>query len=113
MKDGLYHRDLGLPVTLGFATMLRYSPHALEEASSDRYGNLDLPKSIGTHEAEVIEVEVRNGKPFKALLRKPYDDRRDICLVVLLDRGIVKTVWCNLRNDNHHTLDTSKYMMGA
>ena len=110
MKDGLYHRDIFLPMELGYATMLRYSPHARAEASSDRYGNLTLPMSISTRDAEVIEVEVVNGKPVKALFRTRHDERRDICLVVLLDTSVVKTVWCNVRTDSHKTLDASKYM---
>lgn len=113
MRDGLYHRDVWMPFTLGFATLLKYSRHALTEAARDRYGSLSLPASISTQEAEVIEVEVVNGKPHKALLRTRHDDKRDICIVVLLDTSVVKTVWCNLRTDAHKTLDTSKYMMGA
>lgn len=112
MKDGLYHRDVWMPFTLSFATMLRYSRHALTEAARDRYGSLSLPQTIGTHEADVIEVEVKNGKPYKALLRREHDAKRDICLVVLLEDGFVKTVWCNLRTDAHKTLDRSKYMEG-
>jgi hypothetical protein len=110
MEDGLYHRDVWMPFTLGFATLLKYSRHALTEAARDRYGSLNLPATIGTHEAEVIEVEIVNGKPHKALLRKAYDAHRDICLVVLLDTSVVKTVWCNLRTDAHKTLDRSKYV---
>jgi len=112
MKDGLYHRDVHLPFTLSWAAMLNYSRHARHEATRDRYGALSLPRTLSTTEAEVIEVEVQDGKPFKAVMRKAYDDTRDIVLVVILDRAFVKTVWCNLRTDAHNTLDTSKYIGG-
>lgn len=110
MKDGLYHRDVWMPFQIGYAAMLRYSNHARREATSDRYGHLNLPATINTQQAEVIEVEVVNGKFHKALFRMSHDTRRDICLVVLLETGTVKTVWCNLRTDAHRTLDRSKYM---
>lgn len=112
MKDGLYHRDVHLPFRLSWAAMLNYSRHARHEATRDRYGALNLPRTLSTAEADVIEVEVQNGKPHKAVLRMPHDEQRDIVLVVLLDRALVKTVWCNLRTDAHKTLDTSKYIGG-
>lgn len=110
MKDGLYHRDIFLPVQLGFAAFVRYSAHARKAAQNDRYGALTLPAVVSTQEAEVIEVEVVDGKPHKAVLRMQHDAERDICLVVLIDTCVVKTVWCNLRTDTHGTLDHSKYM---
>ncbi|MCA1800400.1 MAG: hypothetical protein LC650_03825 [Actinobacteria bacterium] len=112
MKDGLYHTDVHLPFTLSWAAMLNYSRHARNEASRDRYGALSLPRTLSTTEADVIEVEVKDGKPYKAVLRKPHDEKRDLVIVVLLDRAFVKTVWCNLRTDAHKTLDTSKYIGG-
>ena len=110
MKDGLYHRNIFLPVQLGFAAFVRYSPHAIEAASNDRYGALTLPRVVSTQEAEVIELEVVNGKVEKAVFRMKHDEHRDICLVVLLGSCVVKTVWCNVRTDDHKSLDTSKYM---
>ncbi len=110
MRDGTYHRDVHLPFSLSWAAMLNYSRHARREASRDRYGALSLPATLSTNDAEVIEVEVKNGKPYKAVLRTAHDSKRDIVLVVLLDRAFVKTVWCNLRSDAHNTLDTSKYI---
>lgn len=110
MKDGTYHRDIFLPIRLGFAAFAKYSAHAREAAQNDRYGTLTLPAIISTQEAEVIEVEVSNGKPVKALLRMRHDDTRDLCVVILLDTCVVKTVWANERTDSHNTLDTSKYV---
>jgi len=110
MQDGLYHRDIFLPIRLGFAAFVKYSAHARQAAQDDRYGALTLPAVISTQEADVIEVEVANGKPHKAVLRMRHDDERDLCVVVLLDTCVVKTVWCNLRTDTHGTLDRTKYM---
>jgi hypothetical protein len=112
MKDGLYHRDVWMPFNLGYASMIRYSQHAREATRDDRFGAFELPRVISTQTAEVIEVEVRNGKFFKALFRVSHDEYRDVCVVVLLDQSLVKTAWINLRTDDHKTLDSSKYIQG-
>jgi hypothetical protein len=101
-----------MPFNLGYASMIRYSKHAIEASRDDRFGTFTLPSVISTQTAEVIEVEVVGGKFHKALFRMRHDDERDVCVVVLLDESRAKTAWVNLRTDDHSTLDTTKYIRG-
>lgn len=110
LKDGTYHKDVYLPLSPSFSLLPRYSRHAQDAASNDRYGKLDLPKVLSTQDSELIELEVVNGKAHKALLRKSYDSKRDLCVVVLIETGLVKTVWCNLKSDLHKTLKVERYV---
>jgi len=49
MKDGLYHKELGLPLHESAfkrgTVPLKYSRHAEEAAKMDRYGCIKLPKT--------------------------------------------------------------------
>lgn len=109
----LYHADLGIPQnakTQHGKMLLDYSPHALNAALDDRYGNIvNLPKSIDTSQAQVIEVEMEGPKTTKVVYRIPYNEEYDLVMVMLPDRRFVKTVWLNKNSDLHNTLDTSKY----
>lgn len=117
MNDGLYHRNLGLPA--GAASLwdgvldLQYSAHAQAESRGDRYGKLPLFPSVEFEAGDVVEVQVEAGRPVKAVLRVPLDDSRDLVYVLsrpVSGRSFVRTVWCNRANDNHRTLDSSKYV---
>ena len=114
----LYHAETGIPfnINLPVSLDLFYSDHAQRAATSDRYGRIDLHPSILTVDAKVIEVETcdRTGNPIKVLLRKPHDERNDICLAIALNssrqgRFVVKTVWLNRKDDLHKTLNKKKY----
>lgn len=108
----LYHRDVYMPpiaAKMQFATLLRYSRHALNAANDDRYGKLDLPVSLDTRKADLIEAEVTGDKVTKAVYRMPLSDDLDLCVVVHPHDGFVRTVWANRKEDVHHTLDRSKY----
>lgn len=108
----LYHADLGIPqhINLEFACYLNYTLHAREAAKSDRYGPINLPTVFDTRNATLIEVGVENGSVVKAMYRQHYDNRHDLCLVINLKANKVVTVWLNEKNDNHKTLDASKYV---
>lgn len=117
MKDGLYHKQLGLPP--GVAALwagdigLQYGRHAQSEASLDRYGKLPLFPAVEFEAGDVVEIEVRQGEPVKAVLRVPLDDKKDLVYALSLPvRGeaFVRTVWFNDANDSHRTLDRSKYV---
>lgn len=56
---------------------------------------------------EVIEVETTDRTVTKALFRLPYDNNKDICIVVRY--GIVVTCWLQDIMDLHNTLDIKKY----
>lgn len=109
----LYHADLGIPQnakTQHGQFLLDYSPHALNAAADDRYGNIvNLPKSLDTSKAQVIEVEMEGSKTTKVVYRIPYNEEYDLVMAVIPDRRFVKTVWLNKNSDLHNTLDTSKY----
>lgn len=116
MKDGLYHRDLGLPAGCAplWAGMLdlSYGHHAQSESSLDRYGKLPLFPAVEFEAGDVVEVQIANGEPVKAVLRVPLDDSKDLVYVLLrpvAGRAFVKTVWFNEARDSHRTLDRSKY----
>lgn len=108
----LYHRDVYMPpvaANMRFAVLLRYGQHARDAAITDRYGKLDLPSVLDTREATLIEAELRGNTVIKAVYRMPLNEKLDICLVVHPRDGFVRTVWANLRDDDHRTLDRSKY----
>ncbi len=109
----LYHADLGIPQnaqTQHGQVLLNYSQHALDAALDDRYGNIvNLPKSLDTSKAQVIEVEMQGSKTTKVVYRIPYNEEYDLVMVLVPDRRFVKTVWLNKNSDLHNTLDTSKY----
>lgn len=55
----------------------------------------------------VFEVETLNGMVTKAVIRTPYDNHYDICLV--LRNSIVVTAWLCQIEDIHYTLDYTQY----
>lgn len=113
----LFHYQLGFPkaARLRFGTLtLFWTKHALSECSADRYGIINPPQTLDTDTAQIIEAEITrkpNGKLFteKVVYRIPYTDVKDMVLVVMPNTGRVKTVWINVRDDTHKTLDESKY----
>lgn len=114
-RSQLYHADVHMPSHMKrpvFRGKLMYGEHAVEESKVDRYGAVVLPEFFfGGNEARCIEVEydaVRR-QVVKQVWRQPLDDHRDLVLVIGAS-GRVRTVWVNLRSDQHRTLDTSKYV---
>lgn len=61
---------------------------------------------------KVIEVEIINGRVTKALIRTRYSiDYSIITVIRFEDSSIIYiTGWMNNINDNHETLDKSKYV---
>lgn len=73
-----------------------------------------VPSTMRVEYKEIVEVELddESNAVSKVVIRRPYDDKRDVVLVLIpYDDGtaIVKTVWCNLKNDNHMTLNLTRY----
>lgn len=107
----LYHTEIGLPRWFKAPTAVvtpRYGDHSRFEAKVDRYGHIELPKTLDLSKMKVIEVGVVGGRVKKILFRGSLDSRRDLC-IVLVDGIFVKTVWVNLKTDAHRNLDRSKY----
>lgn len=110
----LYHADVFMPeLNLPKGTFpLTYSNHALRAAKDDRYGMIPLLTGINTEKAKVVEVETEGNKPVKILYRVFGNGDCDTLLAVRLPDWLVKTVWRNKKNDNHASLNTSRYCKG-
>lgn len=93
--------------------LMIYGNHARRAASSDRYGHIKLPQFLTLNSDEVFEVTLdKRLRVDKMVIRTSLDEKRDIIYVVIPRSGsefFVKTVWINLRNDPHKTLQTDKY----
>lgn len=111
----LYHKDIGFPDNInlprGFnpVVTLRYSSHAVEEASKDAYGQIRLPQRIDVRKGQTIEIGVTSNTVTKMVIRFPYNDTLDITMVILPSSGFVKTVWFNEKSDQHKSLNRAKY----
>lgn len=108
----IYHKDVYIPPALRgyqFSALLKYSRHAIQESINDERGEIKLPKIIDSRDATLVEIEVNEGKVTKTLFRLSYSDEHDLCLVIIPENRVVKTVWLNNKDDHHKTLDRSKY----
>lgn len=119
MPSNLFHADVYLPAWLAAARYtgkLRYSAHARNEAVSDKYGRIELPPALNQAGGRLIEVEAVDGPngpltvASKIVWRQPLDVERDLVLVVMLADGFVRTVWVNLNDDAHRSLNTARYV---
>ena len=111
MKDGKYNKAVYLPEMKwkDVDYQLRYSPHSQEQMEVKEIES--APNFINLTQVELVEMEVAYGKPFKVVVRQPYDGEFDIVHVILLKGLIVKTVWLNSRSDKHRTLkNKSQYV---
>jgi hypothetical protein len=113
--DGLYHRQLGFPnVPLPCGTfLLSYTRHALKEALTDCYSCIQLPPSLQVTPESIVEIEVKQKTVVKVLVRIEYSNDFDLCLVLKPHHlwATVLTVWLNKRNDQHSTLNISRYKL--
>jgi len=114
----LYHVEVFMPkfhFPIG-QFKLRYTTHAIKECNSDRYGIVIPPQTLNTEHCSVIEVETgERNEIIKIVYRQRLDANRDIAIAVDVTRQpwTVKTIWVNLRSDNHRTLNKSKYVKPA
>ena len=107
----LYHFEVYMPEAFKrpvFEGELFYSAHAKRAALDDRYGAIVLPRYFNAEVATLIEVETEKGVPVKQLWRQPLDEKHDLVLAIQRD-GLVRTVWINVRNDAHTTLQAHRY----
>jgi hypothetical protein len=124
MKNGLFHASLGFPVGaitpwLG-AISIQHTRHSTARCLRPecrkwvKGGVINIPDGdlVEIDEACFVEVEIRDDKPVKALVRLQYDDNSDVCFALLAPesgKAICKTLWTLNCNDHHRTLDLSKY----
>lgn len=94
----------------------RLSRHLMEYLNNDDSDRrkFDFDGIMGTIEylktmdsVESFEVETENGFLTKCVVRVSYNERKDICIV--FRKGLVVTAWLCDKNDNHKTLDKTKY----
>lgn len=125
MKNGLFHNTLGFPAGatapwLGVIT-LQHTGHSLAQTHRPecrrwvKGGVIDIPEGerLEIDEACIVEVEVRNGQPVKALVRLEYDENSDVCFALCAPengKARCKTLWTLNCRDHHRTLDLSKYI---
>lgn len=114
IKQGLYHKDVYMPFPIQTADQsvkLHYTKHALDAAETDRYDIIELPLTVNLSHGTIIEIEIGNHETIeKFVIRFPYSETLDLCMVIIPDRLCVKTVWLNERFDEHCTLDPSRYV---
>ena len=106
----LYHKDVYLP-DIKFKDMsikVEFKDYARQKAFM-REIDISRFEIINLNQGELIELEIINHTPVKIVMRYKYNNEYDICIVILLNKLIVKTVWLNHVNDKHDTLDTSIY----
>jgi hypothetical protein len=118
--ETLYHMELGFPKNFNPPTgvhELEYSRHAVEATQDDRYGAIPVLKKMNVDRLKMVELGVQDGRVSKIVYRGTLDEERDMCIVVIPkpagQKWFVKTVWINLRSDQHRTLDESKYARPA
>jgi hypothetical protein len=125
MKNGLFHKSLGFPVGalqpwLGVIAIQHTSHSAAQCFRPEcrrwvKGGVINIPdgESLDVQAEDIIEIEVSDGKPVKALVRLQYDDHSDVCFALLAPvagRSLCKTLWTLDAKDHHRTLDVSKYV---
>jgi hypothetical protein len=124
IKDGLFHKSLGFPpgALLPWIGTVQLSHTSHSKAQCYRpecqkwvKGNIiDIPdgETLEIDRDSVVEVEVKNGEPSKALVRLQYDDNSDVCFALTAPGqgvAICKTLWTLDARDNHRSMDMGRY----
>ena len=108
----LYHRDVYMPpLNLKDQTVpVRYTIHAMNEACNDPYADeIVMPAEINLAKVDIFEIGVERGEVAKVAFRMDYDVEFDLCMVVTIPELRVKTLWLNCKDDDHNTLDPTRY----
>lgn len=110
----LYHRSVYAPAAMFRSpgvVRLHYTRHALQAAKDDKYG--DMTRYLRTYldfdAADIVEVEVTNGEITKRVIRVPVNNEL-VLVMVVSGIGRVITVWANQLNDDHASLDRTKFV---
>jgi len=108
----IFHREFGFPKDVPLPTgrlALDHTLHAKEQAAAR---GINIPLFVTLKRYQIIEITVSQGRVHKFLIRGSFDEKNDLCMVILCHwkRGyLVKTAWLNSKNDNHPTLNPGKY----
>lgn len=125
-KDGVYHKDVYFPTDLQIVVQYILSRPLYVKPSQHYYGKIEkYGLGSGVYKValygEVIEAEIYDGQVVKIVTRikNKYLDNCSMCFAIQLEdlKGIgdkntvvIKTVWLNCEDDNHSTLDRTKYL---
>lgn len=125
MRDGLYHKEVFWKNIFDVKVLeflkanvdkqIEWSFHVQSQQNDEwrRQYNLDDVTVSKILTGNVFEVEVKNNGIAKFVVRFKYNNIYDAS-IVLVPRGsenlFCKTIWFNRSDDNHRTLDSSKYI---
>lgn len=82
------------------------SPHSNEMGIARSIPDKDIEFALMT--GHVIEVS-RKRNSTRALVRAPFNDRQDICVVVAFKDLTIVTSWLIAADDHHDSMDLSDY----
>ncbi len=126
-RKNLFHKNIGIPRAFesikNRTCYVNPSTHARKECNSDRNGHIYLPSTLKFSFADIIEIETyQESKDIKIVLRIDYSKANDLIVVALFPNAdvrdesvnfapsaFIKTAWLNSVEDNHKTLDESRY----
>lgn len=77
-----------------------------------KHGRAELFGSADFEASDVVEISVEQGRAVKAVVRFPYSDSMDLCMVLnrpVAGKAFVRTVWFNEVNDKHNTLRLGRF----
>ena len=118
----LYHKDVYFksyvkPICHKFLSReKRLTKHCINALIDDKI-SISIFKSylkqINKVKYDLIEVEEINNSIVKFVVRVPYSNTKNMCIVFARDINTriltVKSIWLNDKSDKHKTLDKSKY----
>lgn len=112
--ESLYHPEVYFPdwfVAPQERVALKWSKHATYARVDDRYGVIPAFKTIPLSMFSVVEFAASGENVTKLVVRGKFDETRDVVFVLIPGRKhyFVKTVWFNLRTDEHKTLNRKRY----
>lgn len=110
--DMKFHRQIGFPSEIDLPTgrtNINPSDHSKNRSENHKHGEFDIPDEVFVHQDDVVEIKTKNGQLFRYLIRIPYNDTFDLCIVLQSSNNDVITAWRNRVADTHDSLDKSQY----
>ena len=121
----LYHREVAWDDYFDYCCrqLINRRDIVLSEHAVKSFAERDIDKGYifallkYNRKGEIFEVEKSGKYIHKFVIRLPYDLEKDVCIVLrdkfdeetLKPNLLLVTAWFNSREDNHSTLDASKY----
>ena len=125
-RDGVYHKDVYFPKDLDIVVQyilskpltIKPSLHYFEKVYKNRLSQGAYKTALY---GDIIEAEVIDGQVVKIVTRvkNKFIPNCSMCFAIQLEdlkgteeKGtvVIKTVWRNCEDDNHTTLDRTKYL---